>query len=121
MDTAADNLELLSTDPCLSDPRNILQLELISPAWVGVPGGSAGVAAQVQLSAKEKMEAWRAADVQRFLGAADLAGPATTMFANGVNGCDLATMNAETLTKELRLSTFAARKVIARRDAFLAA
>ena len=121
MDTAADNLELLSTDPWLSDPRNILQLELISPAWVGVPGGSAGVAAQVQLSAKEKMEAWRAADVQRFLGAADLAGPATTIFANGVNGCDLATMNVETLTKEVRVSAFAARKVIARRDAFLAA
>ena len=69
----------------------------------------------------EKIKAWKAADVHRFLGAADLADLATTMFANGVKGCDLATMNAETLTKEVCVSTFAARRVIARRDAFLAA
>ena len=68
----------------------------------------------------EKIKAWKAADVHRFLGAADLADLATAMFANGVNGCDLATMNAETLAKEIYVSTFAARRVIARRDAFLA-
>ena len=46
---------------------------------------------------------------------------AITMFKNGVNGSDLATMNAETLTKDICVSTLAARRVIARRDAFLAA
>ena len=121
MDTAAFNLELLATDPWLSDPRNILHLELTSPAWVGAPGVNVSGGAPTQQSALGKMKAWSAADVRRFLEAADLAGPATSFFANGMNGCDLTDVTAATLTNDIRSSTFAIRKVIARRDLFIAA
>ena len=50
----------------------------------------------------------------------DLAGPAKVLAESGVNGNDLLGLRLEVLTAELRLSTFAARKVVLARDAFQA-
>ena len=50
----------------------------------------------------------------------DLAGPAKVLAESGVNGNDLLGLRLEVLTAELRLSTFAALKVVVARDAFQA-
>ena len=49
----------------------------------------------------------------------DLAGPAEQARMSGVNGADLLQLLREDLSSEVRLSPFAARKVVAARDAFL--
>ena len=54
-----------------------------------------------------------------FLEQADLSGPAAHLFANGCNGADLFKATSSTLTSELRLTLFAASKVLAAREAFL--
>ena len=56
----------------------------------------------------------------RFLAASDLDGPARTMVANGVRGKDLMTLSHEDLIDDLKLSRFAAGRVLGARDAFLA-
>ena len=65
------------------------------------------------------MRHWSVAEVVSFLKANDLEGPAHTFFANGVRGEDLLTMALETMTHDLRLSTFASRRILAARSAFL--
>ena len=60
---------------------------------------------------------WSAGDVMKFMEHQDLAGPARTLFASGVNDEDLMFMTTETLTDGLRLNSFAAAKVLAARDA----
>ena len=65
------------------------------------------------------MPGWSAGDVMKFMEQQDLAGPARTLFASGVNGEDLMFMTTETLTDGLRLNSFAAAKVLAARDARL--
>ena len=109
MDTSAVNLDLLHSDPWLSNRKNILQLHLDSPAWEG---------AQIPAAADEARDAatWKAADVLAFMKANDLEGPGSVLFANGVSGADLMAMTAECLVAEVRLSRFAANKVIAARD-----
>ena len=62
---------------------------------------------------------WSVAEVVSFLKAKDLDGPAETLSANGVRGGDLLTMSLETMTRDLRLSAFAARRIMAARTAFL--
>ena len=62
---------------------------------------------------------WSVAEVVSFLKANDLDGPAETLFANGVRGEDLLTMSLDTMTRDLRLSAFAARRVVAARTTFL--
>ena len=49
----------------------------------------------------------------------DLQGPAAVLFANGFTGNDFANVDVKTLTDDIRLSIFAARKVLAARDTFL--
>ena len=65
------------------------------------------------------MRHWRAADVASFLKTHDLEGPAEVLFRNGVGGEDLATLSLAVLTQDLRLSAFAAGKILAARAAFL--
>ena len=65
------------------------------------------------------MRSWRAAAVASFLEDEDLAGPAATLFANRVNGVDLEVLTADELTSSLRLTSFAARKILQARDKFL--
>ena len=63
---------------------------------------------------------WLVKDVSSFLEKADLKAPAAVLYANGVSGKDLAEFGVDSLVAELRLSAFAARKIIAARNAFLA-
>jgi hypothetical protein len=62
---------------------------------------------------------WRAGEVAGFLKTKDLEGPAAVLFQNGVAGDHFFSMTADTLTTDLRLSAFAARKVLAARTLFL--
>lgn len=121
MDLSAENLDMLKKDHWLSDPRNVKVLELTSPAWadgpVPAPMAPAGAPAP-PVDKRAAMIAWPVAGVVAFLENADLAGPAKVLFANGVNGQDLAEMTSDTLQNELRLSAFAARKVLRARDAY---
>ena len=48
-----------------------------------------------------------------------MAGPAAALFASGVNGSDLLEVTVDVLAKEVRVTPFGARKVLAARDAFL--
>ena len=118
MDLSAENLDMLKKDHWLSDPRNVKVLELTSPAWaVPAPMAPAGAPAP-PVDKRAAMIAWPVAGVVAFLENADLAGPAKVLVANGVNGQDLAEMTSDTLQNELRLSAFAARKVLRARDAY---
>ena len=54
-----------------------------------------------------------------FLTANDLEGPADVLFKNGVGGEDLATLTMAVMTRDLRLSAFAAGKILTARSAFL--
>ena len=48
-----------------------------------------------------------------------MAGPAASFLANGVAAADFFDMSEKTLTTDLRLSRFAARKVVTARAVFL--
>ena len=66
------------------------------------------------------MGQWSVNSVVSFAHGRDLTGPATALFASGVNGSDLLEVTEDVLVKDVRLTPFAARKVLAARDAFLA-
>ena len=116
MDLSAKNLKLLETDHWLADKRNVLQLHLSEPAWQTQQAAAAAIPKKTPL---QTMRQWGAADVARFLEDADLAGPAGTLFTSGVNGVDLEIMTDTKLMSELRLTSFAANKVVRARDIFL--
>ena len=58
-------------------------------------------------------------EVASLLRSKDLTGPAQLFEANGVNGADLLGFTATQLQTELRMTVFAARKVVAARESFL--
>ena len=68
----------------------------------------------------EQMRSWTATEVVAFAKARDLAGPAATLFASSVDGADLLGMTQGVLVRQVRLTPFAAAKVLRVRDAFLA-
>ena len=114
-DLSARNLQLFKFDHWLKDPRNVIQLRLTSPAW------GTGATAETQESGPEElMRAWTVAETARFLDENDLAGPADIARASGVNGSDLLQLSLDDLIKEVRMTPFAAKKVVAARSAFLA-
>ena len=55
--------------------------------------------------------------VVSFAHSRDLVGPAAALFASSVNGGDLLTLTQDILVKDVRLTPFAARKVVAACDA----
>ena len=120
MDTAAENLDLLASDPWLADSRNIVQLHLRAPAWMHTDLANAETQPQQFHTAREEMATWKCKAVKAFLQKADLEGPAATLFANGVNGGDLVEMTAASLMADVRVTKFTASKVLAARDSFLA-
>ena len=114
---SADNLDLFETDHWLSDPKDVMVVKLTERAWMdGAPS-----AAAAPMSPKDTFHHWTLAELARFMRAKDLAGPSAILQANGVTGADLLDMSASDLEGELRLTPFAARKVIKARDAFLSA
>ena len=114
-DLSARNLHLFKFDHWLSDSRNVIQLDLTSPAW------ETGASASTQPRSREdQMRSWTVAETGRFLKEHDLAGPAEQAWRSGVNGADLLQLSPEDLCSEVRLTPFAARKVAAAKNAFLA-
>ena len=70
---------------------------------------------------EDLMRAWSVSETARFLQQADLEGPAEACRVSGVNGADLLDLSTERLCSEIRLTRFAAAKVVAARTSFLAA
>ncbi len=118
-DLSAANIDMLTSDHWLADPRNVLVLRLTEPAWVD-QRSQATMQTMPAETREVMMRRWLVKDVSSFLDKADLKGPAAVLYANGVSGKDLAELGVDSLVAELRLSAFAARKIIAARDAFLA-
>ena len=117
-DLSAANLHLFDSDHWLSNPKNVLCLRLTVPAWTlssPLPPPSPQPDER-----PEQMRTWSASGVVSWALAQDLEGPSAVLFASSVNGADLLEMTAELLVKEVRLTPFAARKVLRARDAFLA-
>ena len=116
MDLSAKNLDLLETDHWLSDPKNVQVLKLTAPAWVD---GRPDAAPAAPMGRRDAMASWAVADLVLFLEKHDLAGPANVLYQNGVNGRDLLDMSPDSMQHDLRLSAFAARKVLVARDTYL--
>ena len=113
MDMSAANLHLLDKDHWLSDPKNVQVVKLTGAAF----NSGEEVFAEAPLrSSRDIMTGWPVRDVVSFLEGNDLQGPASVFHANGVNGSDLLAMTTDTMVQELRLSSFAARKVADARD-----
>ena len=113
-DLSASNLHLLDTDHWLANEKNVIQLKLTSPAWE-----TPGTAPATTPPPRAVMSQWSVNSVMSFAHGRDLAGPAAALFANGVNGADLLEATEDLLVKDVRLTPFAARKILAARDAFL--
>jgi len=122
MDLSASNLHLLRTDHWLSDRRNLIVLRLDGATWMS-PGALVQntIVQPPQPTRADEMQGWRVQDVVGFMEEADLHGPASVLFANGVDGRDLVNLDAHVLTTDFRMSSFAARKILKARDNFLAA
>ena len=113
-DLSATNLHMLDSDHWLSNPKNVIQLRLTVPAW------ESGTAEPAPPRPRDVMRAWSVNELGSFAKARDLAGPASVLAASGVNGADLLTMDEATLVHDVRMTPFAARKVLRARDSFLA-
>jgi len=117
-DLSASNLELLQTDHWLSDNRNVLQLHLDGPAWESE--AAEPPAAQDLSPPREQMASWGVDQLAEFFTSKDLRGSAEALRVSGVAGADLLAWDtASELQADLKLTPFAARKVLATRDAFL--
>ena len=115
MDLSVANMDALFTDHWLSNENNLILLKLDEPAWIGGPPGQPSTPG----SPYTTMAGWSTAELMSFLVRKDLAGPARILHSNGVNGADLLDIAEPTLTEDLRMSCFAARKVLSARDAYL--
>ena len=65
------------------------------------------------------MQGWSVPQAVASLHSVDLDGAAEGCRQNGVNGDDLLTMTAATLTGDLRVSPFLAQKILKARDSYL--
>lgn len=116
-DLSAVGLDTFKSDHWLSDERNVIQLWLREPAWIQTPQQDRAPATS-EPSKQEQMAQWSVAQVVAFLERSDLHGPAQTCHRNGVAGSDLVEISASELIDDLRMTSFAARKVIAARESF---
>ena len=113
MDLSAANLHLFKTDHWLKDPDNVVQLHVADPAWQTASGPALPLP-----TPRETVRSWTVAETVRFLQERDLEGPAHLCHASGVAGVDLMSISAEALVHDVRLTPFAAPKVIAAREIF---
>ena len=65
------------------------------------------------------MRSWTVGETGRFLEEHDLAGPAELTRVSGVTGADVLQLSIHELSQDIRLTSFAARKVDAAREEFL--
>ena len=96
----------------------MIQLWLREPAWIQT-SGPVEISAAPERSKREEMLHWRVAEVVAFLEQSDLSGPAKVCHHNGVAGSDLLQLSEKDLVDDLKMTPFAARKVVAIRDSFL--
>lgn len=117
-DLSAANLALLKTDHWLSDSKNVLQLHLTEPAWET----SSPDASLAPRGPRDTLKEWTVDELATFLEGEDLRGPAAALRTAGVNGSDfLSWTNESDMANDLRLTPFAARKLLACREKFLLA
>ena len=114
MDLSASGLHLLRSDHWLADERNVLQVWLDQPAWLHSSSNPLP-----RSDPRTLMQGWSVAQAVAFLHSVDLDGAAEVCRHNGVNGDDLLTMTAATLTGNLRISPFLAQKILKARDCYL--
>ena len=116
LDLTALNLHLLKTNHWLREEANVHLLHLDGPAWQApAMPVIAGASREVLLAS------WTVDEVWSFFALQDAAGIGSVLAKNSVNGQDLCDFeSADSLTKELSLTSFAAKKVLRLRDAFLA-
>ena len=113
-DLSATNLHLFSTHHWLSNPKNVVVIRLDSPAWISarLQAPAAGTHSQRELAS-----AWTADEVAMWLQSCGAGGIASTLQANAVDGSDLLAFgNEDVLVKDLRLTPFAARKLLQLRE-----
>ena len=113
MDLAANNLEQFNTDHWLSNPRNCIVLRLSATAW------NDGSAPAPEPHPREKMARWTCRNLHDYLEAHDMAGLAAQLHSQSVDGSDFLSLSQEELTQELRLTPFAAKKLLKAREEFL--
>ena len=114
MDLSASGLQLLRSDHWLADERNVLQVWLDQPAWL-----HSSAIPLPRSDPRTLMQGWSVAQAVAFLHSVDLDGAAEVCRHNGVNGGDLLAMTAATLTGDLRVSPFLAKKMLNARDCYL--
>ncbi len=67
----------------------------------------------------DEVRGWCVKDVTDFLRRQDLSGPASVLSGSAFNGHDLIATTEVELTQDLRLTPFAARKILRARDEYL--
>ena len=113
-DLSATNLHLFSTHHWLSNPKNVVVIRLDSPAWISARLQAPAADTHSQ---RELASAWTADEVAMWLQSCGAGGIASTLQANAVDGSDLlAFSNEDELVKDLRLTQFAARKLLQLRE-----
>ena len=105
-------IHLLDCDHWLSNSSNVCVVRLLTKPW-----DHRAVHAETP---DQIMQRSTTEDVVRFLAASDLGAPARTMVANGVRGRDFISLSRDELIEDLKLSRFAAERILQARDAFLA-
>ena len=107
-------MALFETDHWLSNPLNCKVLHLPAPVW------GAEEAPAPSLSAADKLALWTCQELRDYLTAHDLAGLATHLHGQSVNGKDFLDLSETELVEDLRCTPFAARKLVAARAKYLA-
>ncbi len=128
---ATENLGFLDSHDFIGKPENVFVLRLAGPPWETSGGTASPPAAGVALpiatapatsegTEANHMRAWSAQMVSDFFVQHGLPAAAKRLCQNDVDGADLLAFDAAALTADLGFSPFAARKVLATRDAFSA-
>ena len=113
MDLAAKNLELFNTDHWLGNSKNCIVLKLSAAAW------NDGSPPAPEPRPRDKMATWTCQNLHDDLEAHDMTGLAAQLHNQSVDGSDFLSLSEEALTHELRLTPFAAKKLLKAREVFL--
>ena len=113
LDLSARNLHLFQTDHWLSNPKNVVQVWLHAEAWqtgspVPPPPSRLGVSA------------WSVEALAAHLACADAEGLAQQLRNNSVTGADFKALTENDYINDLKLTRFAARKLVSLKGMLLA-
>ena len=114
LDLTAKNLHMLSTNHWLRDEKNVICVRLDAPAW------QTDDLPQVAPPRRETMAARSVDELAQFVAGQDAAALADMLRSQSVSGGDFVSFEAhEDLTAELKITPFAAKKLIRLRGLFL--